>query len=92
MLEEEDQPVAEEEADALEVDRRPRHQLARLVAVVEAEGELHQPLVERGAHVHLDRQRLAAGDQPAADHQPRLDNAEPEDRPDVDPERPCPAA
>jgi hypothetical protein len=37
VLGEEDEAVAEEEADALEVDRRPGHQLARLVAIVEAE-------------------------------------------------------
>ncbi len=37
VLREEDEPVAEEEADGLEVDSRPRHQLARLAAVVEAE-------------------------------------------------------
>ena len=38
--------VAEEEAHGLEVDRRPRHQLARLVAVVEAEREPEQLRVE----------------------------------------------
>ena len=37
VLEEEDQSVAEEEPHALQVDRRARHQLAGLVAVVEAE-------------------------------------------------------
>ncbi len=37
VLGEEDQPVAEEEAHGLEVDRRARHQLPRLAAVVEAE-------------------------------------------------------
>ena len=41
VLEEEDQAVAEEEAHALQVDRRARHQLAGLVAVVEAEREAH---------------------------------------------------
>ena len=87
VLEEEDQAVAEEEADALEVDRRARHQLAGLVAVVEAEREPHEARVERGAHVHLDAERLPAGDEAAADHQPCLDHAEPEDRPDVDPEQ-----
>ena len=42
VLEEEDQPVAEEEPDALQVDRRAGHQLAGLVAVVEAEREAHE--------------------------------------------------
>ena len=37
VLEEEDQSVPEEEPDALQVDRRARHQLAGLVPVVEAE-------------------------------------------------------
>ena len=46
VLEEEDQPVAEEEADALEVDGRARHQLAGLVAVVEAEREADEVRVE----------------------------------------------
>ena len=39
VLGEEDEPVAEEEAHGLQVDRRPRHQLAGLAAVVEAEGK-----------------------------------------------------
>ena len=47
VLEEEDQPVAEEEADALQVDGRAAHQLAGLVAVVEAEGEPDELRVER---------------------------------------------
>ena len=58
VLEEEDQAVAEEEADALEVDGRARHQLAGLVAVVEAEREPDEPRVEPVAHVHLDAERL----------------------------------
>ncbi len=37
VLGEEDEPVAEEEAHRLQVDRRARHELARLAAVVEAE-------------------------------------------------------
>ena len=71
VLEEEDQPVAEEEAHALQVDGRPRHQLSGLVAVVEAEREPHEVRVEPLAHVHLDRERLLSGDQPASGHEDR---------------------
>jgi hypothetical protein len=39
VLEEEDEPVAEEEAHGLQVHRRPRHELSGLVPVVEAERE-----------------------------------------------------
>ena len=60
VLEEEDQAVAEKEADALQVDGRTRHQLPGLVAVVEAEREPHEVRVEPLAHVHLDRERLLA--------------------------------
>ena len=66
VLEEEDQAVAEEEADALEVDGRARHQLAGLVAVVEPEREADHVRVEAAAHVHLDVERLAARDEAAA--------------------------
>ena len=86
VLEEEDQAVAEEEADALQVDRRARHQLAGLVAVVEAEGEAHEVRVEALAQVHLDVERLLAGDEPAAAHEHRRDEAEDDDRADVEPE------
>ena len=71
MLEEEDQAVAEEEPDALQVDGRAAHQLAGLVAVVEAEREPHELRVDRGSHVELDVERLLAGDQPAARHHRR---------------------
>ena len=74
VLEEEDQAEAEEEAHRLEVDGRARHQLAGLVAVVEAEREPEQVRVERFAHVLLDAKRLPAGDDPAAEHQRRLDD------------------
>ena len=47
VLEEEDQPVAEEEAHGLDVDRRARHQLARLVPVEVAERQPHELRVER---------------------------------------------
>ena len=86
VLEEEDQPVAEEEADALQVDGRARHQLAGLVAVVEAEGEPHEVRVEAAAHVHLDVERLAAGDQAPAGHERGAHDAEADDRDDRDPE------
>ena len=69
VLEEEDEPVAEEEANALEVDGRARHQLAGLMTVVEAEREPHQVRVEALAHVHLDGQRLLSRDQPPPGHQ-----------------------
>ena len=59
--------VAEEEADRRQVDRRPRHQLAGLLGVEEAELELLQVRVEELAQVEFDRQRDFAGDQ-AADH------------------------
>ena len=42
VLREEDQAVAEEEAHRLEVDRRSRHELARLAAVVEAERQAEE--------------------------------------------------
>ncbi len=86
VLEEEDQAVAEEKADALEVDRRARHQLAGLVAVVEAEREPDEAGVEPVSHVHLDAEGLAARDQPSSRHQKCLDHAQPDDRPDEDPQ------
>ena len=65
VLREEDEAVAEEEAHRLEVDRRPRHELPGLAAVVEAEGEPQEVRVQLVAQVVLDRERLAAGDQRA---------------------------
>ena len=53
MLEEEDQPVAEEEAHALDVDRRARHQLAGLVAVEVAEREAQELGVEPAPQVEV---------------------------------------
>jgi hypothetical protein len=87
VLEEEDEPVAEEEPDALQVDGGPRHQLARLVAVVEAEREPHELRVDAAAHVHLDVERLASGDEPPAGHQAGSKRAEAEDRAHRDPQR-----
>ena len=86
VLEEEDQAVAEEEPHALQVDRRARHQLAGLVAVVEAEREAHEVRVEALPHVHLDVERLLAGDEPAAEHERGRDEAERGDQADVEPE------
>ena len=60
VLEEEDQAVPEEEADRLEVDRRARHQLAGLVAVVEAEGHPDEVRVEGVPHVELDTRAPAS--------------------------------
>ena len=86
VLEEEDQAVAEEEADALEVDRRTRHQLPGLVAVVEAEREPDEVRVEALAQVHLHVEGLFAGDEPTAAHERRRYEAEGDDRSDVEPE------
>ena len=85
VLEEEDQAVAEEEAHALEVDGRPRHQLAGLVTVVEAEREPDEAGIEALAQVHLDRERLPARDHPAAEHQHRTNGPKRDDGADVHP-------
>ena len=79
VLEEEDEAVAEEEADGLEVDRRSREELAGLVAVVEAEREAEQLRVERVSHVELDSERLTAGDQATARHEDRARRADAKD-------------
>ena len=80
VLGDEDQSVAEEEADRAEVDRRPRHQLAGLLAVEEAQLEPLQVGVEHLPQVEFDRQRDLAGDQ-AADHgQPQAQDRGAEDR------------
>ena len=80
VLGQEDQPVAEEEADRLQVDRRPRHQLAGLLAVEEAELEPLQVRVDALAQVELDRERDLAGDQPPDDGQPEAQEAGADDR------------
>ena len=59
-LDDEDEAVAEEEAHGLEVDRRARHQLARLLAREEAQLERLQVLVHPVAQVELDTERHAA--------------------------------
>ena len=56
VLGDEDQPVAEEEADRLQIDRRPRHQLSGLLGVEEAELEPLQVGVEELAEVEFDRE------------------------------------
>ena len=69
VLREEDEPVAEEEAHRLEVDRRARHQLSGLAAVVEAERQAQEVRVELVAKVVLDPERLPAGEHPPAVHE-----------------------
>ena len=80
VLEEEDQAEPEEEADRLQVDGRARHQLASLVAIVEAERQPQQVRIEGLAHVLLDPERLPARDQPATGHQQRLHDPDGDDR------------
>ena len=86
VLDEEDQPVAEEEADVLEVDRRPGHQLAGLVVIEEAKRKPQQVPVQSVPEVELDAERLLSGDEPPSDHQERLQDAEDDDQADEDPE------
>ena len=82
VLREEDQAVAEEEADRLEIDRRPRHELPRLAAVVEAERQAQEVRVELVAQVVLDAERLSPGDHAPPVHQRAADEAERDDRAD----------
>ena len=63
-LQDEHEPVAEEEAHGLQVDGSARHQLARLLAVEEAELELLQMAVEQLAQVVFDAERESSGDHP----------------------------
>ena len=86
VLEEEDEPVAEEEAHSLQVDGRPRHQLPGLMAIVEPERKTHEVRIEALAQVHLDSERLLPRDQPPCGHEDRAQRAEADDRPDEDPE------
>ena len=87
VLEEEDEAEAEEEAHRLQVDGGTRHQLAGLVPVVEPERQPEQVRVQALAHVLLDPERLLAGDQAAADHERRLQDADGHDRRDHPRER-----
>jgi hypothetical protein len=78
VLEEEDEAVAEEETDSLEVDGRAGGS-GRLVPVVEPEREPEQLRVERVAHVVLDGERLAARDQAASGHEQGAERADGDD-------------
>jgi len=87
VLEEEDEPVPEEEPHRLQVDRRARHQLPGLVAVVETERQAQQVRVEGAPHVELDAERLLAGDQPPPHHRQGPRNPDEHDRDDDQVER-----
>ena len=80
VLGQEDQPVAEEEADRLEVDRRPRHQLPGLLRVEEPQLERLEVGVDPLPQVELDRHRDLAGDQPPDHGQPQPQDAGADDR------------
>ena len=82
-LRDEDQPVAEEEADRLKVDGRARHQLTGLLAVEERQLEPLELGVQAVAQVELDAERHPAGDEPANDAQ-----AQPSEAGDADRDRP----
>ncbi len=88
VLREEDEPVAEEEPHRLEVDRRARHQLPRLAAVVEAEREPEEVRVELVAHVVLHRERLPPGDHSSPVHERAAQEPERDDRADLEHEHP----
>ena len=87
VLREEDQAVAEEEAHRLQVDRRARHELARLAAVVEAERQSEEVRVELVAHVVLDGERLLPGDHAPPVHERTAHETEPDDRGDLEHEQ-----
>ena len=59
-LQDEHEPVAEEEAHGLQIDGRARHQLAGLLAVEEAQLQALQVAVEQLAQVVLDRRARCA--------------------------------
>ena len=59
-LQDEHEPVAEEEAHRLQIDGRARHQLSRLLVVEEAQLQALQLAVHALAQVVFDRQRDAA--------------------------------
>ena len=88
VLGEEDEPVAEEEAHRLQVDRRARHELAGLAAVVEAERQPEEVRVELVAEVVLDAQCLPAGKDPPPVHEATADETEPDDRGDLECDHP----
>ena len=80
VLREEDQPVTEEEANRLQVDRRTGHELADLATVVEAEREPQEVRVQIVPQVVLDGERLSARDETSSDHERRADDPEPDDQ------------
>jgi len=80
VLGQEDQPVAEEEADRLEVDGRPRHQLPGLLRVEEPQLERLEVRVDPLPQVELDRHRDLARDQPPDHGQPEPQRAGTDDR------------
>ena len=82
VLREEDEPVSEEEAHRLQVDRRPGHELPRLASVVEAEREAQEVRVELVTHVVLDREGLPSGKQSPPEHQRAAHEPERHDRTD----------
>ena len=84
MLREEDEPVPEEEAHRLQVDRRAGHELAGLVPVVVAEREPEKVLVQGVAQVVFDCQCLPARDDPSPEHERSAYEAESDDREDRD--------
>src|SRR3954465_7814319 len=86
ILEEEDEAIAEEKADSLEIDGCPRHQLSGLMTVVEAEREPDEMGVHLAPHVHLDVECLLSGDQAPAGHEQRAYETEAHDREDGEPE------
>ena len=78
-LQDEDEPVAEEEAHGLQIDGRAGHQLAGLLVVEEAELELLEVSVEQLAQVEFDRQGDAPGDQAAEVGEHPADEHDPDD-------------
>ena len=85
VLGEENEAVAAEEANRLQVNRRARHQLTRLMAVVIPERETEETSVECVPHVPLDGERLLPGDEPATEHEQCPEETDAED--DEDQER-----
>ena len=75
VLGEEDEAVPQEEPHGLEIDRRARHELARLVRVEEAERQALEVRVHRVSQVVLDGQREPAGEQAPEEHEDALDRA-----------------
>ena len=80
VLGQEDEAVAEEEADRLQVDGRARHQLPRLLAVEEAQLERLEVGVDLLAQVELDRERDPARDEAAREGEPEAQQPGADDR------------